>query len=97
MVLDLFPTRLGMASSLQAFFAGLSDAATAGIVAPAAMGSVEGLAAVSAVPGFIGLLSWTIFRRGMSRGGRHESGNLVQDHPEPRPIFAKVPTRKKVP
>ena len=61
MVLDLFPKRLGMASSLQAFFAGLSNAITAGIVAPAAMGSVEGLAAASAMLGFVGLVSWMLY------------------------------------
>jgi DHA1 family bicyclomycin/chloramphenicol resistance-like MFS transporter len=62
LVLDLFPKRLGMASSLQAFFAGLSNAATAGIIAPAAMGSVEGLAAASAMLGLMGLVSWKLYR-----------------------------------
>jgi DHA1 family bicyclomycin/chloramphenicol resistance-like MFS transporter len=68
MVLDLFPKRLGLASSLQAFFAGLSNAATAGIVAPAAMGSVTGLAAASAILSFIGLVSWVLYRGGIRRG-----------------------------
>jgi DHA1 family bicyclomycin/chloramphenicol resistance-like MFS transporter len=68
MVLDLFPKRLGLASSLQAFFAGLSNAATAGIVAPAAMGSVAGLAAASAILSFIGLVSWVLYRGGIRRG-----------------------------
>lgn len=68
MVLDLFPKRLGLASSLQAFFAGLSNAITAGIIAPLAMGSVEGLAAASAMLGFVGLLSWNLYRSGIRRG-----------------------------
>ncbi len=68
MVLDLFPTRLGLASSLQAFFAGLSNAATAGIIAPAAMGSVAGLAAASAMLGFAGLVSWMLYGAGIRRG-----------------------------
>jgi DHA1 family bicyclomycin/chloramphenicol resistance-like MFS transporter len=68
MALDLFPKRLGLASSLQAFFAGLSNAITAGIIAPAAMGSVEGLAAASAILGFIGLVSWKLYRGGIRRG-----------------------------
>ena len=68
MVLDLFPKRLGLASSLQAFFAGLSNAITAGIVAPAAMGSVEGLAAASAMLGFAGLVSWKLYRGGIRSG-----------------------------
>ena len=68
MVLDLFPRRLGLASSLQAFFSGLSNAVTAGIIAPLAMGSVESLAAVSALMGFAGLLSWNLYRGGIRRG-----------------------------
>ncbi|MHB9099352.1 MAG: multidrug effflux MFS transporter [Syntrophales bacterium] len=68
MVLDLFPKRLGLASSLQAFFAGLANAATAGIIAPAAMGSVAGLAAASAMLGLAGLVSWKLYRGGMRRG-----------------------------
>jgi len=67
-VLDPFPKRLGMASSLQAFFAGLSNAATAGIIAPAAMGSVAGLAAASAMLGFAGLVSWMLYHAGNRRG-----------------------------
>ncbi len=68
MVLDLFPRRLGLASSLQAFFAGLSNAATAGIIAPAAMGSVAGLAAASAILAVTGLVSWMLYRAGIRRG-----------------------------
>jgi len=83
MVLDLFPKRLGLASSLQAFFAGLSNAATAGIVAPAAMGSVEGLAAASAMLGFIGLVSWKLYRGGI-RNGRWDRLEIVAvDHRKP--------------
>jgi DHA1 family bicyclomycin/chloramphenicol resistance-like MFS transporter len=68
MVLDLFPTRLGLASSLQAFFAGLSNAATAGMIAPAAMGSVAGLASASAMLAVAGLVSWILYRAGIRRG-----------------------------
>jgi len=68
MVLDLFPKRLGLASSLQAFFGGISNAITAGIIAPLAMGSVEGLAAASTMLGFAGFLSWTLYRGGIRRG-----------------------------
>lgn len=80
MVLDLFPKRLGMASSLQAFFAGLSNAATAGIIAPAAMGSVEGLATASAMLGLAGLVSWKLYRGGFRRGrwGGPENGAADQ-------------------
>jgi DHA1 family bicyclomycin/chloramphenicol resistance-like MFS transporter len=86
MVLDLFPKRLGLASSLQAFFAGLSNVITAGIVAPAAMGSVEGLAAASAMLGFIGLVSWTLYRGGIRRGRWDGLENVAVDHRKPRSI-----------
>jgi len=75
MVLDLFPERLGLASSLQAFFAGLSNVITAGIVAPVAMGSVEGLTAASAILGFIGLVSWMLYLG----GSRHGRGNGLEN------------------
>ncbi len=68
MVLDLFPDRLGLASSLQAFFSGLANAATAGVIAPLAMGSVAGLAAASALLGLAGLLSWGVYRAGIRHG-----------------------------
>ncbi len=83
MVLDLFPKRLGLASSLQAFFAGLSNAITAGIVAPAAMGSVEGLAAASAILGFVGLVSWKFYRRGIRHGRWDGLENVAADHRKP--------------
>ena len=68
MVLDLFPKRLGLASSLQAFFAGLSNAITAGVIAPVSMGSVEGLAAASAMLAITGLISWKLYRGGIRSG-----------------------------
>jgi DHA1 family bicyclomycin/chloramphenicol resistance-like MFS transporter len=83
MVLDLFPQRLGLASSLQAFFAGLSNAITAGIVAPAAMGSVEGLAAASAILSFIGLVSWKLYRGGIRYGRWDRLEIVVVDHRKP--------------
>ena len=86
MVLDLFPKRLGLASSLQAFFAGLSNAITAGIVAPAAMGSVEGLAAASAMLGFVGLVSWVFYRGGIRRGRWDGLENAAVDHCTPHSI-----------
>ena len=86
MVLDLFPKRLGLASSLQAFFAGLSNAITAGIVAPAAMGSVEGLAAASAILGFVGLVSWMLYRRGIRHGRWDGLENVAADHRKPHSL-----------
>lgn len=63
LVLDRFPRRLGMASSLQAFFTALVNAFVAGVVAPIAMTSVANLAAASASMGLIGFASWRLYRR----------------------------------
>ena len=62
MVMDLFPARLGMASSLQGFLATMSNALVAGLIAPAVMGSVEGLAATSFLLGLSGWISWKLYR-----------------------------------
>lgn len=63
MVMDLFPARLGMASSLQGFLASLSNAVVAGLIAPAVMGSVESLAATSLLFGLIGWVCWKLHGR----------------------------------
>jgi MFS transporter, DHA1 family, multidrug resistance protein len=47
MVLDLFPERRGMASSLQAFVGSLINAVVAGVIAPLVMHSALGLAVAS--------------------------------------------------
>ena len=64
MALDLSPKRHGLASSLQAFFAGLSNVINVGVIALTAMGSVEveGSAAASAMLGITGLVSWKLYR-----------------------------------
>jgi DHA1 family bicyclomycin/chloramphenicol resistance-like MFS transporter len=90
MVLDLFPQRLGLASSLQAFFAGLSNAITAGIVAPVAMRSVEGLAAASAMLGLIGLVSWKFYRDGIRRGRWDGHNDLAVDDRKPLSISIRI-------
>jgi DHA1 family bicyclomycin/chloramphenicol resistance-like MFS transporter len=80
MVLDLFPTRLGMASSLQAFITSLSNAITAGIIVPIAMGSVAGLATASASLSFAGLVSWKLYCGGVRHGYWNRLENVVVDH-----------------
>lgn len=62
LVLDRFPDRLGMASSLQACLASLSNAIVAGVVAPLVMHSVSALASASLVMGLIGWLAWKRYR-----------------------------------
>ncbi|MGL4575867.1 MAG: MFS transporter, partial [Burkholderiaceae bacterium] len=63
MVLDLFPSRRGMASSLQGALASAGNAIVAGVVAPIAMVSTFGLAVASAVMLLIGLAAWLLLRR----------------------------------
>lgn len=67
MVMDRFPERLGMASSLQAFIGSLTNAVVAGVVAPIAMHSVEGLATASFLMGLTGWVAWRLYRRDVKR------------------------------
>ncbi|PPE68533.1 Bcr/CflA family drug resistance efflux transporter [Caldimonas thermodepolymerans] len=62
LVLDLFPQRRGMASSLQTVIASASNGLVAGVVAPLAMHSTLGLAVTSAVLMVLGLVAWTYVR-----------------------------------
>ena len=63
MVLDLFPTRRGMASSLQAVVGSVANGIVAGVVAPLVMHSPTGLAIASLLMLQIGLLAWLYLRR----------------------------------
>ena len=58
MVLDLAPTRRGMASSMQSCLAASANALVAGVLAPAVMHSTLALAVASAGLMCIGLASW---------------------------------------
>ena len=58
MVLDLAPTRRGMASSVQSCLAASANALVAGVLAPAVMHSTLALAVASAGLMCIGLASW---------------------------------------
>ncbi len=70
LVLDRFPGRLGMASSLQAFFSSLTNAIVAGVLVPLVMSTVTGLSIASALLGFAGLASWKLYRRDIRRERR---------------------------
>ncbi len=63
LVLDLHPSRRGMASSLQAVVGSASNGVIAGAVAPLVMHSAMGLALGSAVCMLIGLVSWGWLRK----------------------------------
>ena len=58
LVLDLYPERRGMASSLQAFIGSSANGIVAGVIAPLVMHSTVGLAAASLGLMFIGLGGW---------------------------------------
>lgn len=58
LVLDLYPQRRGMASSLQAFIGSVANGLVAGVVAPLVMHSTFGLAAASLGMMCIGLFAW---------------------------------------
>ena len=58
MVLDLFPERRGMASSLQSFVASAANALVAGVVVPLVMHSPRLLAIASLLMMSIGIFAW---------------------------------------
>ena len=58
MVLDLFPARRGMASSLQATVGSVANALVAGVLAPLVMHDTRHLAVTSALLMGIGLIAW---------------------------------------
>ena len=59
LVLDLYPERRGMASSLQAFIGSSANGMVAGLLAPLVMHSSVGLATASLLLMCIGLVAWT--------------------------------------
>ncbi len=63
LVLDLHPTRRGMASSLQAFIASTANGLVAGVIAPLIMHSTIYMAATSLLMMGVGLFAWVFVRR----------------------------------
>jgi MFS transporter, DHA1 family, multidrug resistance protein len=64
MVLDLFPERRGMASSLQSVIGSTANGIVAGAIAPAVMHSAIALAVASLLLTSIGLIAWVYLRHG---------------------------------
>jgi DHA1 family bicyclomycin/chloramphenicol resistance-like MFS transporter len=62
MVLDLYPARRGMASSLQSFVASAANGVVAGVVAPLVMHSTVGLAFTALLMLVVGLAAWLLLR-----------------------------------
>ena len=65
--LDLFPTRRGMAASLQGFVSGMVNVLTAGVVSPLLWHSPRGLAIGMAAMMLIGFASWRLYLRSANR------------------------------
>ncbi len=63
LVLDLYPERRGMASSLQAFVGSTANGIVAGVVAPLVMHSAIGLASASLLMLLVGLVAWVYLHR----------------------------------
>jgi DHA1 family bicyclomycin/chloramphenicol resistance-like MFS transporter len=63
MVLDLFPERRGMASSLQAVVGSVANGVVAGVVAPLVMHSALELAVASLLMMLVGLAAWIYLRQ----------------------------------
>ena len=70
LVLDLYPERRGMASSLQAFIGSTANGIVAGVIAPLIMHSTIALAAVSLLMMGIGLLAWVYLHHRWPEIGR---------------------------
>jgi len=78
MVLDLFPDRRGMASSLQAVIGSVANGIVAGAVVPAVMHSRLSLAIASMVMMSVGLVAWIALRLRWPDTGRREH-SLIAD------------------
>lgn len=73
LVLDLYPERRGMASSLQAFVGSTANGLVAGVIAPLVMHSTPALAAVSLGMLGIGLSAWLYLHHRWPEIGRMAS------------------------
>lgn len=73
LVLDLYPQRRGMASSLQAVIGALANSLVAGALAPLVMHSTVALALACLAMLLIGLLAWVWLHRRWPDIGRHAS------------------------
>ncbi len=75
LVLDLYPERRGMASSLQAVIGSTANGVVAGVLAPLVMHSTTGLAASSSSMLGIGLVAWLYLHKRYPEIGRYVDSN----------------------
>jgi DHA1 family bicyclomycin/chloramphenicol resistance-like MFS transporter len=70
LVLDLYPERRGLASSLQAVIGSTANGLVAGVIAPLVMHSTRALAVTSLLMMSVGLVSWLYVHRRWPETGR---------------------------
>jgi len=70
LVLDLYPERRGMASSLQACIGAAANGVVAGVIAPLVMHSTQSLAIASFLMMSVGLVAWVFLRKQWPQTGR---------------------------
>jgi DHA1 family bicyclomycin/chloramphenicol resistance-like MFS transporter len=70
LVLDLYPERRGLSSSLQAFIGSTANGLVAGVIAPLVMHSTKALAIASILFLSIGLVAWLFLHRRWPETGR---------------------------
>ncbi|MCM2346891.1 MAG: multidrug effflux MFS transporter [Acidovorax soli] len=75
LVLDLYPHRRGMASSLQAFVGSAANGVVAGVVAPLVMHSTAWLAVASLMMMGVGMLAWICVHHRWPEIGRSTPGH----------------------
>ena len=61
--IDLYPSRRGMASSMQSFIGGVTNSLMAGLIVPAVMHSLLAMAITSALAFSFGVIAWFIHSR----------------------------------
>ena len=76
LVLDLYPERRGLSSSLQAFIGSTANGLVAGVVAPLVMHSTKALAVASILFLSIGLVAWLFLHRRWPEIGRAISASI---------------------
>ena len=77
LVLDLYPQRRGMASSLQAFVGSAANGIVAGVIAPLVMGSTRELAIASLLMMSVGLVAWGWLHERWPEIGRRVAGEVA--------------------
>ncbi|TAM41334.1 MAG: Bcr/CflA family drug resistance efflux transporter, partial [Burkholderiaceae bacterium] len=74
LVLDLYPERRGMASSLQAFIGSTANGVVAGVIAPLVMHSTVAMATASLLMMGVGLVAWIYLHHHWPEIGRTVDG-----------------------